>query len=209
MYALLAVDPEAAQLDAVRTRAYLGDAIERLSRIPGVRAAGFGRVIPLGFGGSRSTISVPGYEAAPGEDMEINFNRISPAYFEAMGIALVAGRPFDTRDVAGRPPVAVVNQTMAARYWPGRSAVGQSIMMDRTAMEVVGVARDVKYRVLREEAAPSFYLPLDQGRATAGVLHVRTQGDPSPFWTRFGGLLPAWIPPCRLRRCGRSASKPR
>ena len=177
--ALLAVDPEAAQLDAVRTRAYLGDAIERLSRIPGVKAAGFGRVIPLGFGGSRSTISVPAYHAAPDEDMEINFNRISPTYFDAMGIALVAGRPFDARDVEGRPPVAIVNQTMAARYWPGRSAVGQSIMMDTTAIGVVGVARDVKYRVLREEAAPSLYLPLDQGRATAGVLHVRTEGDPS------------------------------
>jgi predicted permease len=177
--ALLAVDPEAAQLDAVRTRGYLGDAIERLSRIPGVKAAGFGRVIPLGFGGSRSTISVPGYQAAPGEEMEINFNRISAAYFDAMGIALVAGRPFDARDVEGRPPVAVVNQTMAARYWPGQSALGQSITMDRTTIEVVGVARDVKYRVLREEASPSLYLPLDQGRATSGVLHVRTEGDPA------------------------------
>jgi len=163
----------------VRTRAYLGDAIERLSRIPGVKAAGFGRVIPLGFGGSRSTITVPGYQPAPDEDMEINFNRISPTYFDAMGIALVDGRPFDARDVEGRPPVAIVNQTMAARYWPGRSAVGQRIMEGKSAIEVVGVARDVKYRVLREEAVPSLYLPLDQGRATAGVLHVRAEGDPS------------------------------
>jgi predicted permease len=151
--ALLAVDPEAAQLDAVRTRAYLGNAIERLSRIPGVKAAGFGRVIPLGFGGSRSTISVPAYRAAPDEDMEINFNIVSPTYFDAMGIALVAGRPFDVRDVKGRPPVAIVNQTMAARYWPGRSAVGQSIKMGTTAIEVVGVARGGKYPHQREVSA--------------------------------------------------------
>jgi predicted permease len=177
--ALLAVDPEAAQLDAARTRAYLGAAIDRLARVPGVKAAGFGRIIPLGFGGSRSTISVPGYPAAPDEDMEINFNRISPTYFDSMGIALVDGRRFDAGDAQGRSPVAIVNQTMAARYWAGRRAVGQRIMMDRAAIEVVGVARDVKYRGLREEAAPSFYLPLDQGRATAGVLHVRTEGDPS------------------------------
>ena len=197
--ALLAVDPEAAQLDAVRTRAYLGNAIERLSRIPGVKAAGFGRVIPLGFGGSRSTISVPAYRAAADEDMEINFNIVSPTYFDTMGIALVAGRPFDVRDVKGRPPVAIVNQTMAARYWPSRSALGQSIMMGTTAIEVVGVARDVKYRVLREEAAPSLYLPLDQERATAGVFHVRTEGDPSTLLDTLR----------RSRRCGRSASKPR
>jgi predicted permease len=111
--------------------------------------------------------------------MEINFNRISPTYFDSMGIALVYGRRFDAGDAQGRAPVAIVNQTMAARYWAGRSAVGQRIMMDRTAIEVVGVARDVKYRGLREDAAPSFYLTLDPERATFGVLHVRTDGDPS------------------------------
>ena len=177
--ALLAVDPEAAQFDGARMRAYLTDAITRLSRIPGVKAAGFGKVIPLGFGGSRTTISVPGYEPRPGEDMEINLNRISSSYFEAMGIALVEGRSFDAPEMDGRRPGMIVNRTMAARYWPGRRAIGQHVVMDGTTIEVVGVAHDVKYRILREEAAPSFYLPLDTQRATAGVLHVRTDGDPS------------------------------
>ena len=176
--ALLAVDPEAAQMDAIRARGYLHAAVDSLASMPGVRAAGFGRVIPLGFGGSRSTISVPAYHPAPNEDMEINFNRVSPTYFEAMGIALVDGRGFDSGDTDGRLPVAIVNQTMAARYWPGARAVGNRIMMDDSSIEIIGVAHDVKYRVLREEAGPSFYLPLDQGRATAGVLHVRTDADP-------------------------------
>jgi predicted permease len=178
--ALVAVDPEAAQLDAGRTRAYLNAAIERLARVPGVKAAGFGRVIPLGFGGSRTTIVVPGYQPAKDEDMEINFNVVSPSYFEAMGMSLVGGRAFDDRDVAGRPAVAIVNQTMAARYWPRGTAVGQHIRFGRNEppIEIVGVAHDVKYRTLREESAPSFYLPLGQERARAGVLHVRTEGDP-------------------------------
>jgi predicted permease len=176
--ALIGVDPEAAGLDAPRIRAYLDAAIDRAARVPGVRAAGFGRVIPLGFGGSRTTIGVPTYEPAPGEDMEINFNIVSPSYFDAMGIALVEGRAFDGRDVEDGQPSAVVNQTMAARYWPNRSATGQRIMIGKESVQIVGVARDVKYRVLRETAGPSFYLPLGQERPTAGVIHVRTEGDP-------------------------------
>jgi predicted permease len=97
-----------------------------------------------------------------------------------MGISLVDGRGFDARDVAGHPAVAIVNQTMAARYWPRGTAVGQHIRFGRNEppIEIVGVAPDVKYRTLREESAPSFYLPLGQERARAGVLHVRTEGDP-------------------------------
>ena len=95
-----------------------------------------------------------------------------------MGIALVDGRLFDTRDVEGQHPVAIVNQTMAARYWPNRGATGARIRIGNELVEVVGVARDVKYRVLREAAGPSFYLPLGQNRPTAGIIHVRTDGDP-------------------------------
>jgi predicted permease len=121
---------------------------------------------------------VPAYRAADGEDMEINFNIISPAYFDAMGIRLLDGRAFDPRDAEGHPAVAIVNHTMAARYWPGQRAIGRRIMLGRDAVEIVGIAEDVKYRVLRESAEPSFYLPLGQERASFGVLHVRTIGDP-------------------------------
>jgi putative ABC transport system permease protein len=187
--ALIGVDPEAAGLDAPRTRAYLDAAIDRAARVPGVRAAGFGRVMPLGFGGSRTTIGVPAYQPAPGEDMEINFNIVSASYFEAMGIALTDGRVFETGDIEGRQPVAVVNQTMAARYWPNQRATGQRIRLGDASVLVVGVARDVKYRVLREEAGPSFYLPLGQERPTAGVIHVRTQGDPRDVLDTLRRLL--------------------
>src|SRR6185436_7386820 len=152
--ALIGVDPDAAALDAPRTRAYLEAAIDRAGRVRGVRAAGFGRVIPLGFGGSRTTIGVPAYQPAPGEDMEINFDIVSVSYFDAMGIALVDGRGFETSDVEGAQPVAVVNQTMAARYWPNQRAAGQRLRLGDASVLVVGVARDVKYRVLREEAGP-------------------------------------------------------
>lgn len=112
--------------------------------------------------------------------MELNFNIVSPTYFETLGIAIREGRAFDGRDRAGQPAVVIVNETMATRYWPGASAVGRHLVFDPQAppLQVVGVAADVKYRALREAPSPSFYLPLAQDAARRGVLHVRTAGDP-------------------------------
>lgn len=177
---LVSVDPAAAQMTPARAASYLAAAQAALEAHPGVTRAGFGRVIPLGFGGSRTTVRVPGYEPAADEDMEINFNTISPSYFDALGIRLREGRGFNEHDTATRPPVLIVNETMARRYWPGRSAVGQRVVVDaeRPPFEVIGVVPDVKYRTLREPSGPSFYLPLAQDGALRGVLHVRTAGDP-------------------------------
>jgi putative ABC transport system permease protein len=180
--ALLSVDPEAAQYKAPRIRQYYADAEARLAGVPGVTAVGYGRVIPVGFGGSRTTVTVPGYQSSADEDMELNYNTVSPGYFAALGISMLAGRTLSEGDIEGRPLVAVVNETMARRYWPNRSAVGQIFHegeLTEPPIEVVGVARDVKYRTLREEARPSFYRPLAQRRAGAGVVHVRTAGDPA------------------------------
>jgi predicted permease len=184
--ALAAADPSAARMEGPRATTYFQEAITALERLPGVRAAAFGRVIPLGFGGSRTSITVPGYDAAPDEELEINFNVVSDRYFEATGIALAAGRTFDERDTAGGAPVAVVNETMAARYWGAAGALGRHFVLGPNVppVRVIGVARDVKYRMLREAPGPSFYLPLAQSAARRGVLHIRTAGDPAD-------LLPA------------------
>ena len=182
--ALVSVDMGAGGLDADRTLEYLARAIDRSMALPGVRAAAFGRVVPLGFGGSRTTITVPGYTPDADEDMEINFNIVSAGYFDALGIELVDGRSV-RRDPAqaGATIEVVVNETMAGRYWPDGRAVGRQLYLgdaaDGTLLEVVGVARDVKYRNVREDARPSFYYSTVEGTPPrAGVLHVRTTGDP-------------------------------
>jgi predicted permease len=195
--ALLSVDPEAAQYDVPRLRQYYTDAEARLSAVPGVKAAGYGRVIPVGFGGSRTSITVPGYQPAAGEDMEINFNTVSPGYFSALGISIVAGRPLNDGDVEGRPAVAVVNESMAKRYWPDGPAVGRIFHegeLTDPPIEVVGIARDVKYRMLREEAGPSFYRPMVQRRPRSGVMHVRTAGDPAALLDTLRKTLAAIDP---------------
>jgi predicted permease len=178
--ALISVDPEAVQYDPDRIRQYLAEAEARLASLPGVVGAGFGRVIPIGFGGSRMTIDVAGYDPAADEDMEINYNVVSPGYAGSLGLTVRDGRFLDETDVRGMPLSIAVNETMARRYWPGGRAVGREVLLGETPARVVGVVGDVKYRTLREEAGPSFYVPLAQAsRPRSGVLHVRTTGDPA------------------------------
>ena len=185
--ALLEVDPEAAGYSGARVRQYIDEAVARLTTVAGVTGVAYGRVIPVGVGGSRVTVAVPGYGPAADEDMEINYNVVSPSYFDVLGIPLVAGRAPAASDVLGAPLAAVVNETMARRYWPAGSPLGQTFHFGGDGgprFDVVGVARDVKYRTLRETSAPSFYYSVAQTKQPrAGVLHVRTDGEPD-------GLLP-------------------
>ena len=177
--AVAEVDPNAAQYKPERIEQYITDATARLGALPGVRGVGFAGVLPLDFGGSRTTIVIPGYTAAADEEMEINLNIVTDGYFDAMGITLREGRLFDASDTRTAPPVAIVNETMARRYWRGQRAVGQSFAMGPDEKPIiVGVVPDVKYRMLREDAGPSFYLAATQNRPRGGAFHVRTAGSP-------------------------------
>jgi putative ABC transport system permease protein len=97
-----------------------------------------------------------------------------------MGIPVVAGRDFDARDTEKSQPVVVVNEEFARRYYGGRGAVGRRLRTDSEGpySEIVGVARDAKYRSLRESPLPFIYIPLGQEYQRGMTLLVRTEGDP-------------------------------
>jgi predicted permease len=179
---LIGVDPQASGYDASRARQYVAEAERRLLFVPGVQHAAYGAVIPLGGWGSRSSVFVPGYAPSPDEEMEINYNVVTPGYFDALGIPLVDGRGLQASDVPSGPVPAIVNETMARRYWPNSRAIGRRFHLGSEtgpAFDVVGVARDVKYRAVREESQPSFYYPLSRSSRlrAGGVIHVRTDGS--------------------------------
>jgi predicted permease len=201
--ALLEVDPAAAQYKDARMAAYLETAAAQLAVVPGVRAVGYARVLPLDFGGSRTSATIDGYQPATGEDMEINFNRVSVSYFDAMGLRPIDGRVFDGTDVRGAPAAAVVNETMARRYWKDGRAVGRVFHLGRDdALTVVGVVPDVKYRTLREEPGPSFYLAAPQLPPFPGAFHVRTAEPPARLLDTLRRTLAsvdAAVPATRVR----------
>jgi predicted permease len=176
--ALVTVDLSQTGLSQPRLREYYDTALQRLARQPGVRAAGVANVLPLAGTGMRTGVSVPGYVPRPGESMELNYNSASSSYFSAMGIPLRRGRLFEPVDrTASR--VAVVNEAMADRYWGTDRAVGRHFRLgDNTEVTVVGVVGDAKYRNLREDRHPSFYLSTDQVAPAVATFHVSVDRDP-------------------------------
>jgi predicted permease len=154
--------------------------LERLGALPGVRAVSLTSFMPLSPGGRPMlTTRIDGYVPAQNEDMNIGYNIVGPGYFETMEVPLRAGRTFTGADRADARMVAIVNETMAARYWPGRSAIGGIIRTSAGTYEVVGTVATGKYRELSEEPLSYFYRPLLQTYRPAVSVLLRTDGDPS------------------------------
>jgi putative ABC transport system permease protein len=182
---LATIDLVPAGYDEARGRAFYRDLLPRVRELPGVDAATLMQRMPLGFGGNSSlVVSVEGYTPAPKEEMLVYYSRVGPEYLRTLGIGLVAGRDFTDRDTADAPQVAILNETMARRYFEGRSPIGGRVKIGTKTVEVVAVARDGKYWNITETPRPFIYLPLDQWYRPDVVLAARSSAPP-------GSLLPA------------------
>lgn len=172
------------QHEAELRRVY-GELLEHVRAIPGVRAASFTGTTPLTsenqFGGE---MAIDGYTPQPGEDMQVRWMQVYPDYFETMQIPLLAGRTLTVADdSSGAPPVAVINEAMARRFFGAPSrAIGRRFgsRANRTSFAIVGVVGDTRDRALREGAAPLAYATYMQASTNRGqvTLVVRTAGDP-------------------------------
>ncbi len=154
---------------------------ERFRAIPGVRAVGAIHVLPLSGRDSRRGIVVEGYEPAPDTPTRAHPRAISPDYLTAMNIQLTAGRGFTPADRTDAPLVAIVNETMARRYWPDRSPVGKRVLLvgSNGWREVVGIVRDVRHWGLDRAVNPEVYLPLSQYISNQLTFVLSTDGDPA------------------------------
>jgi macrolide transport system ATP-binding/permease protein len=165
----------AAGYDAPRAKIFQDALIDRVQTLPGVESAAFARVTPLGYGTYSSTpIAVDGYVPPPEEQPSVEYNQVSPDYFATMGIPLVSGREFTRADDENAALVAVVNETMVARYWQGQNPVGRRLQVKGKWVQVVGVAANSKYESMRESPRPFFYVPLRQDFARGPRLYIRT-----------------------------------
>ena len=110
--------------------------------------------------------------------MRLNYETVGPKYFQTMRIPLVHGRGFDERDREGARGVVIVSEAMARRYWAGGDALGRRIKLDKDWLEIVGIAKDVKYSRLSEPPRPFLYLPLLQDYRSNMILVARTAVEP-------------------------------
>jgi macrolide transport system ATP-binding/permease protein len=179
-----AVDLVSAGYEAQRAQNFQDELIDRVKALPGVESAAFARSTPLGYGTYSSTpIAVDGYQPPPDEQPTVEYNEVGPDYFATMGIPLVSGREFTRADDQRAALVAVVNETMAAQYWRGRSPLGERVEVRGRWMRVVGVAKDSKYHSVRETPKPFFYVPRSQNFSVGAGLYIRTPLQPETIAT--------------------------
>ncbi len=154
---------------------------DRIRTLPGVEQASMSAFLPLGENHGRHDTYIDGYEFGPDEYNVFLRNMVSPEYFETMGIAIVRGRSFDGRDREDSKPVALINETMADRFWQDRDPIGGRIFVDLgVEREVVGVVADGRYLALLEDAQPYVYIPLSQAEYLEHLnFVVRADGNAS------------------------------
>ncbi len=169
------VNVSAAGYDEQRGRNFHDRLMDRVQTLSGVQSAAYGRGSPFSFlGFSSSQIAMDGYQTAPDQQLTAEYNEVSPGYFATLGIPLVTGRDFTRADDQSALPVAIVGETMAAKFWPGQDVVGKRLQVKGQWRQIVGVVKDIKYGSLMEAAKPFFYVPLRQSYAPYIFLFVRT-----------------------------------
>ena len=163
--------PEARYRGAEKLVTTFNEIEGRFAAIPGVRAVGAINLMPLSGMDGRRGVAVEGYQSDPESPTRAHPRVVTPGYFKAMGVQLIAGRQFTSADTDKAPLVLIVNETMAKRYWPQTSPVGRRVSFNgpgETPREVVGMIRDVRHWGLERPVNPEVYLPLAQ--ASSGFL---------------------------------------
>ena len=162
-----------------RSREFYRRAIERVRSIPGVTTAAFARRTPLALTFTENTILVEGHDRPGDSGLAVGTTVVSPEYFETLGIPIISGRNFTSADTPQSSPVAIINETMARRYWPNQRAIGQRFHVrtwDSRPIEVVGISADYKDRFITERPEPYIHYAWSQ-RPEAPVIIARTEGD--------------------------------
>ncbi len=151
----------------------------RASSLPGVEASALAGNHPLDPGFTNS-FQIVGREAEARSWPEISVRRISPGYFETIGLPLIQGRLLRDSDSTTAPPVLLINAAAARRFFPGHDPIAAKIRFWGAERTVVGTVANEKFHGLAADEPPAVYLPLAQAPSTngAGVLLVRTAGDP-------------------------------
>ncbi|HEX5431564.1 MAG TPA: ABC transporter permease [Bryobacteraceae bacterium] len=148
-------------------------ALQRIQALPGVTSAGIIGEFFIG-GNTEQILTGEGSGKASMEPLRVRRDEVSPGFFQAAGTPLLGGRFFTDADGPGSPRVAIVNEALARRVWPGRDPAGRKIRLGGAVFTVVGVVADMHRQGLETEAIPQFFEPLAQNPSRHETLLVRT-----------------------------------
>jgi putative ABC transport system permease protein len=160
-------------------RAYNQELLTRVQALPGVRSAGLTSFLPLTGTTRVMPLKVEGRAPFDSEKIvPVDINIISPDYFQTMGIQMIAGRPFTAKDVDETQHVAIINQTIARRFFPNENPIGLRLAEFAKPKIIVGVVADTRHFGLDQEVQPEVFLPYLQDSNLDMSLVVRTSTDP-------------------------------
>jgi predicted permease len=194
---MMSLDPRLIRYRPDQMKEFYRRLVEQAGSSPGVKSAAMGVTMPLAVNQRAFSIDVAREAGQQSKDKQMDHNLydvVDEHFFETMGVTILRGRGFQTSDTAGAPPVVVVNEVLAERYWPGENAVGKRIQIetdDRQLqwMEVVGVARTYKYVWLTEAPTEYLYLPLAQNFLPRRTLFVESYGDAASLTGRMREVI--------------------
>jgi predicted permease len=174
----------------------------RLLAIPGVKQSSLGSFFPLGFEGCKgSDASTPGRERKPGEDITYERTLIAPHFFETLGMQLLAGRDFNDADDDKAPPVVIINQAVAERFWPGQDPLGRLLTSHGRQHRVVGVVHNIKFYRMDETPRCHLYFPYRQGVSELDLgICLRVDGDPKAYFAQLNEAVHELDPIVDVRR---------
>ena len=178
------LDPGSMGYSEAKGRAFDQQLVERVRALPGVTSASLAGYLPLATNSDMVGVG-PEDEPVPAGGLQgIDSTAVGPDYFRTMGMTLLGGREFTEQDRAGSPPVAIINEAAAQRFWPGQNSIGHRLLVqtgpspkDRQRAEIVGVVPTGRYRTLSEDPLPFVYRPILQNYLLRLTLVVRAD-DP-------------------------------
>jgi len=177
------VDLFSAGYNVERAKTFHTQFLDRVRELPGVESATLVRVPPFTYlPYSTEPIEVDGYQAKPDEQPTVEYDEVAEQYFPTIGIPIVAGREFLRSDDENAPPVAIVNEAMAGKYWAGKDPIGERLKVKDKWLQVIGVAKNANYNTKLEPLKPFFYVPLRQNWSVQNYALMRTR-------ERAGALL--------------------
>jgi len=179
---MMNLDPAQQGYDEAHGRAFYRELEQRVRALPGVASTTLSSTYPMNS--DNASAYVRREDQAPEEAKKnpiAGYNAVGSDYFETLRTPILRGRALSTQDQDSALHVAVINELMARRLWPGKDPIGKHFFYDTAegkAIEVVGVSKDGKYEWMFEDPLPYFYVPIGQHYVSQHVLQIRTQGDP-------------------------------
>lgn len=178
----LSMDVSQQGYDEARGRAFYREVEARVRALPGVESMSYAYSVPFGYYNTSEYVEAETQPVPKGQRRpSAGYNMVGPEYFKTMKAPIVRGRAFTAQDDERARPVAIVNELLAQRFWPGQDPIGKRFRMEGTNtrwLEVVGVTKNGKYTFIFEDPSLYFFAPIEQQYRPLRVIHVRTAGAP-------------------------------